>query len=73
MGEEIRPVIRRIYESVAFDPEKGTYRVVVIRVEYPPGYYQDITVPADEYDPNKVPEYVRKWFEKYGKWTGKSV
>ncbi len=74
MAEEIAaPVIRRIYETTAFDPEKGTYRAVVIRVEFPPGQFHDITVPKAEYDPEKVPEYVKEWLNSYGKWVGKKV
>lgn len=73
MAEEFKPTIHRIYETVAFDPERGTYRAVVIRVEYPKGRYHDIYVPADEYDPNKVPEYVKQWLERYGKWAGKTI
>jgi len=74
MAEEVvAPIIRRIYETTAFDPERGTYRAVVIRVEYPPGHFHDITVPKEEYDPEKVPEYVKDWLEKYGKWVGKKI
>ena len=74
MAEEVKaPIIRRIYETTSFDPERGTYRAIVIRVEYPPGNYRDITIPKDEYNPEKVPEYVKEWFERYGKWEGKAV
>lgn len=74
MPEEVEaPVIRRIYETTAFDAERGTYRAVVIRVEYPPGSFHDITIPKDEYDPEKVPQYVSEWLSQYGKWLGKSV
>jgi len=71
--EVIAPVVRRIYETTTFDPERGTYRAVVIRVEFPPGQFHDIVVPKDEYDPNKVPEYVKKWLEQYGRWVGKKI
>ena len=74
MAEEVKaPIIRRIYETTAFDPERGTYRAVVIRIEFPPGQFHDITVPKAEYDPEKVPEYVKRWLEQYGKWVGKEV
>jgi len=74
MAEEVKaPVIRRIYETTAFDPERGTYRAVVIRVEFPPGQFHDITVPKSEYDPEKVPEYVKEWLAKYGKWVGSKI
>ena len=71
--EVYAPIIRRIYETTAFDPERGTYRAVVIRVEYPPGAFHDIYVPAEEYDPDKVPEYVKRWLERYGRWVGQKV
>ena len=71
--EEVKaPIIRRIYETTLFDPERGTYRAVVITVEVN-GTFHDITIPKDEYHPERVPEYVKEWFEKYGKWIGKSV
>jgi len=74
MAEEVKaPIIRRIYETSVFDPERGTYRAVIIRVEWPPGSFHDITVPVEEYDPEKVDYYVKSWFEKYGKWIGKKV
>ena len=74
MAEEVKaPIIRRIYETTSFDPERGTYRAVVIRVEYPAGTFHDITIPKDEYNPEKVPEYVKEWLESYGKWVGKAV
>jgi len=71
--EKAFPIIRRVYESTCFDPERGTYRCVIIKVEYPQGNYHDITVPADEFDPDKVPEYVKNWLTKYGKWVGKKI
>lgn len=74
MAEEVvSPVVRRIYETTAFDPERGAYRAVVIRVEFPPGQFHDITVPKSEYDPNKVPEYVKAWLENFGRWVGQKV
>jgi len=89
MAEEVKaPIIRRIYETTAFDPERGTYRAVVIRIEFPPGQFHDITVPKEEfppgqfhditvpkeeYDPEKVPEYVKEWLQKYGIWVGKEI
>ena len=73
MGEEVKPVIRRIYETIAFDPEIGTYRAVCIRIEYPTGQFHDIYVPLEKYDPEKVDEYVRDWLRKYGKWVGREV
>ena len=74
MAEEVKaPVIRRIYETTCFDPERGSYRCVIIRVEYPQGLFHDITVPKDSFDPERVPEYVKKWLEQYGRWVGKSI
>jgi len=74
VAEEIKaPIIRRIYETTAFDPERGTYRAVIIRVEWPKGNFHDITIPVDEYDPDKVMDYVKDWFEKYGRWLGMSA
>jgi len=74
VAEEVKaPIIRRIYETTCFDPERGTYRCVIIRVEYPEGHFHDITVPKDEYHPEKVPEYVKKWLEKYGRWVGEKI
>ena len=72
MSEE-KPVIRRIIETVAFDPERGTYRAVEIRIEYPKGVYHSILIPIEEYDPDKVDEYVKNWLKRYGKWIGKSI
>jgi|GEM_PF-6107227 len=74
MAEKVvAPIIRRIYETTAFDPERGTYTAVVIRVEYPEGQFHDITVPKEKYNPEKVEEYVKEWLSKYGKWVGKKV
>jgi len=74
MAEEVKaPIIRRIYETTSFDPERGTYRAVVIRVEYPPGTFHDITIPKDEFNPKKVPDYVKEWLETYGQWVGKVI
>jgi len=73
MAEVARPVIRRIYETVLFDPEIGSYRAVVIRVEYPAGIFHDIPVRLEEYDPEKVEEYVRGWLKRYGKWVGREI
>ena len=73
MSEVARPIIRRIYETTAFDPEKGTYRAVVIRVEYPRGVFHDIYVDVNAYDPNKVEDYVRSWLSRYGRWVGKEI
>ena len=74
MAEEVKaPIIRRIYTTTAFDPERGTYRAVVIRIEFPPGRFHDITVPKEEYDPEKVPEYVKEWMQRYGIWVGKEI
>jgi len=73
MSEVARPVIRRIYETTAFDPEKGTYRAVVIRVEWPKGVFHDIYVDVNEYDPNKVEDYVKNWLSRYGRWVGKEI
>lgn len=74
MAEELAaPVVRRIYETTAFNAERGTYKAVVIRVEYPKGNYHDIVIPAEEYDPEKVPEYVKEWLIKYGRWYNKPI
>jgi len=74
MAEELKaPIIRRILERTAFDPEIGSYRVVVIRVEYPKGQFHDIEIPKEEYKPDRVVEYVKEWFETAGKWIGKAV
>ena len=76
MAEEEKaafPVIRQIFESTCFDPNRGAYDCVIIRVEWPPGYYHNIEIPRDEYDPNRVDEYVREWFIKYGRWVGKEI
>ena len=71
--KKVYPIIRRVYETVAFEPEKGTYRAVCIRVEYPPGTFHDIYVPLEEFDPEKVEEYVKNWLKRYGRWVGKEV
>jgi len=74
MAEELKaPIIRGIYETSAFDPEIGTYRAIVIRVEYPKGSFHDITIPKAEYEPAKALDYVKEWFETKGKWLGKTV
>ena len=73
MSEKEKPRIVRIYETTAFDPERGVYRAVVIRIEYPKGHYHDIYVPLEEYDPDKVDEYVRNWIKRYGRWVGREI
>lgn len=75
MAEEkvVAPIIRRIVETTCFDPERGTYKCIEIRVEVPGAGIHSIYIPAEEYDPNKVPQYVKEWYEKYGKWIGKAV
>ena len=63
--------IVRIFETIAFDPERGTYRAVDIRFEYPPGQFHDIYVPIDEYKgPEHAKQLVKEWIEKYGKALG---
>jgi hypothetical protein len=69
--EEFVPRIVRIFETTAFDPEKGTYRAVDIRFEYPEGVFHDILVPMDEYKgPEDAKKRVKEWIEKYGKAIG---
>jgi len=72
-GKKLRVMIRQIYETTAFDPERGVYRAVAIRVELPGGIIRDILIPADEYNPELVDHYIREWWSKYGKWLGKQL
>lgn len=71
--EKPRARIVRIFETVCFDPERGTYRCVDIRVEYPPGQYHDIYIPVEQYDPDKVPEIVAEWKRRFGELIGREV
>jgi len=74
MGEEAKPKVKivRIFETVAFDVQKGTYRAVDIRVEVN-GHFADILIPKDEYDPSKVQDYVKEWWERQGRWIGAEI
>ena len=71
VGQTPQARIVRIFETIAFDPERGTYRAIDIRFEYPPGQFHDIYVPIDEYQgPDHAKQLVREWVEKYGKAIG---
>ena len=77
MAEEEKPKARiiRIFEISAFDPERGTFRGVNIRFEYPvgSGNYPDIVIPLEEYTPEEAERRVREWIQKYGGIVGKTL
>ena len=77
MAEEKKPKAKiiRVFETVAFDPEKGSYRAVDVRFEYPigSGNYHDITIPLEEYTPEEAERRVREWVQKYGSLMGKEL
>jgi len=64
--EKFKPRIVRVYETITFDPERGTYRAVNVRFEYEPGRFEDILIPKDEYTPEVAKAKVREWLERYG-------
>jgi len=64
--QEYKKYIRRFWHTVAFDPERGHYRAVSIRIEYPKGQYHDILIPEAEYSPRVALERVKEWVERYG-------
>jgi len=66
-------IIRRIIETTAFDPERGTYRAIDIRFEYPEGVFHDILIPKEEYTPELAEKKVREWIEKYGVLVGRRI
>ena len=73
--EKPKAKIIRVYETVTFDPEVGTRKVVDVRFEYPvgSGNYHDITIPLEEYTPEEAERRVREWVEKYGSIVGKTL
>ena len=73
--EEPKAKIIRVFETVAFDPEKGSYRAVDVRFEYPvgSGNYYDIVIPFEEYTPEEAERRVREWVQKYGSLMGKEL
>ena len=77
MAEEEKPKARivAVFETSAFDPEKGTYRAVNVRIEYPigSGRYHDILIPVEEYSPEEAERRVREWVEKYGSILGREL
>ena len=77
MAEEkkLKAKIIRVFETVAFDPEKGSYRAVDVRFEYPigSGNYYDIVIPFEEYTPEEAERRVREWVQKYGSLMGKEL
>jgi len=77
MAEEEKPKAKiiRVFETVAFDPEKGSYRAVNVRFEYPvgSGNYYDIVIPLEEYSPEEAERRVREWIQKYGAIMGKEL
>jgi len=64
MTEEFKPRIVRIWETTAFDPERGHHRAVNVRFEHSPGRYEDILIPVDEYSPEEARRRVKEWIEK---------
>ena len=74
-GEKPKARIIRIFEISAFDPERGTFRGVNIRFEYPvgSGNYHDIVIPLEEYTPEEAERRVREWIQKYGGIIGKEL
>jgi len=76
MGEEKKApeaIIRRIIETTAFDPERGTYRAINVRFEYPEGVFHDILIPKEEYTPEEAERRIREWIEKYGVLVGRRI
>jgi hypothetical protein len=68
---EFQVRIVRVFETVGFDPERGTYRAVDIRFEYPEGTYHDLLIPLEEYKgPEDAKKRVKEWVEKYGRAIG---
>ena len=72
-SEKPKPKILRVYESWAFDPERGSYRAVFVRFEYPPGQIHDIPIPKEEFTPEEAERRVKEWVRSYGVLIGKEI
>jgi len=44
---EYKKYVRRVYTTTTFDPERGHYRAVAIRIEFPEGHFEDIYIPQE--------------------------
>jgi len=67
--------IIRVFETVAFDPERGSYRAVNVRFEYPvdSGNFYDVLIPWEQYSPEEAERRVREWVQKYGRLMGREL